>query len=57
MAKNKEDNMSEWKNKGICDDVYYVKEHLPCGTEVMVLIGHSVTCPKCQPEDKNPCLD
>jgi len=31
--------MSEWENKGMCDDMYYIKVHVPCGTEIMVLTG------------------
>ena len=43
--------MSEWKNKGVCDDMYYIKVHVPCGTEMMVLMGFVPLCPKCQPEE------
>jgi hypothetical protein len=41
----------EWKHKGVCDDVYYVMVHNPCGAEVMILMGRIAACPKCQPEE------
>lgn len=43
--------MSEWENKGMCDDMYYIKVHVPCGTEIMVLTGFVALCPKCQPDE------
>lgn len=35
----------------MCDDVYYISVHTPCGTEVMTLAGCVRICPKCQPEE------
>lgn len=41
----------EWEEKGMCDDVYYVVVHVPCGTNVRMLMSHQAICPKCQPEE------
>lgn len=41
----------EWEDKGMRDDIYYVRVHKPCGIELMILMGHSPTCPKCHPEE------
>lgn len=37
----------EWQDRG---QIYSVLLHVPCGTEVPVLMGQVAICPKCQPE-------
>jgi len=41
----------EWENRGVCDDRYYKMRHIPCGSQVLILMGHVAVCPKCQPEE------
>jgi hypothetical protein len=41
----------EWEDEGMCDDIYYVKVHKPCGARLHVLMGHMAICPKCPPEE------
>lgn len=41
----------EWEDLGTCDDIYCKQRHTACSTEVMILMGHVATCPKCQPEE------
>jgi hypothetical protein len=40
----------EWEDLGMCDDAYCRMRHVPCGARIMVLMGHSPICSKCQPE-------
>ena len=42
--------MEEWEDQGMCDGVYYVHTHKPCGTQIMVLMGQMAVCPKCEPQ-------
>jgi hypothetical protein len=41
----------EWEELGMCDGVYYIQRHVPCGTTVHILMGTAIVCPKCQPEE------
>jgi hypothetical protein len=42
---------AEWEELRMCDDVYYILRHVPCGTEVQVMGGYKSICPLCQPEE------
>lgn len=47
----KDSSESEWEEEGMCDDIYYLSRHVPCGTQVQVMGGYPRVCPKCQPEE------
>lgn len=43
--------IDEWESKGrLIDDIYRVRVHKPCGTEIWVQIGFQAICPKCEPD-------
>jgi hypothetical protein len=43
------EELDEWEELGF-DDPYYRFLHVPCGREVMILMGHPRICPQCHAE-------